>query len=340
MVSGRLVVVIVLLTVGAPVSVGAASPETPAGTSTRLQATQTGDNASAPQSLGQSISSMMQASLAQTAGSVENGMWAAAYANASNASEKRALVQRRASRLNRSLEELRAERAALQAGFRNGTINRTTYLVRLSRIVGRLASLSEGIEETIERGAAVGVNQSRLQELRSRARNLSGPAVSRLARNLTGGQGPGPAGLFDRGPPGQAGPPGQGNASNGPSENRGPADRGGNASNNSERARNGSSNGPDSAANRTGGGKETGNPGNASSGSDNAGGQAGSSGNSSSASDHAGGQAGSNGNSSAGNDSGSGSDRSGSLNRPAGQSGATQPDGTAVREAVDYSVTA
>jgi hypothetical protein len=277
---------------------------------------------------------MMQSSLAQTAGSVENGMWAAAYANASTAAEKRALVERRASRLNQSLKELRAERRAVQAAFRNGTINRTTYLARLSTIVGRLASLSEGIEETSDRGAAVGVNQSRLQELRSEARNLSGPAVSRVARDLSGGRGPGPAGLFDPGPPDHAEQAGPGNGSD-RSAGEGDGNQGGNASNNSERGDTGRSGGPDNPSNRTETGDGTGRAGNSSSGSAKGSGQAGSTGNSSSGSDNAGGQDRSTGNSSSGNESGAGSDRSGVLRGQASQSVATETGGMAGRVAVD-----
>lgn len=276
MVPGRLVVVMVLVTVAAPVGVGAASPGAPAEASTALPSTPSGENTSAAPSLGQSISGMMQASLAQTAGSVENGMWAAAYANASTASEKRALVERRASRLNGSIRALREERKEVRAAFRNGTINRTTYLARLSTIVGRIASLSEGIEATADRGAAVGVNQSRLHDLRTQARNLSGPAVSRLARNLGAGSGPGPPGLFEQGPPGQAGPPGSGNGSDRASDNQGPDNRGGNASNSSSRGDNPGSGGADNASNRADGGNETGASGNASSESDSTQGQAGS----------------------------------------------------------------
>lgn len=323
MVHSRLVVVIVLVTVAAPVGVGAAAPDTPASGPAAVPSTPIGDNTTAAQSLGQSISGMMQASLAQTAGTVENGMWVAAYANTSKPSEKRALVTRRTTRINQSLTELRDQRGELQAAFRNGTIDRTTYLARLSTIVGRLASLSKGIEETTDRGAAVGVNQSRLQELRSQARNFSGPAVSRLARNLTGGPGPGQAGLFDPGPPDNAGQPGSANGSDRGSGNHGAGNQSGNASDNSERGDNARSGGANNASNGTAGGNETGKSGNASSGSD---------------TDR--GQDGSQGNASSGNGGGSDSNSNRSLTGHAGQASVTDAGDRAVREAVGHAATA
>lgn len=237
MTSRRLALALVFFVVAAPVGVGAATPGVSVAGAAETPTTPGGDNASAAAPMGDTISSMMQASAAQAAGTVENGMWEAAYANATNASEKRALVEQRYGQLNTTVAELKAERAALQERFRNGTINRTTYLAQLSAIVGRLAALDEGIEEAGERGAAVGANRSRIDELRSQARDLGGAEVSRLARNLTGGQGgPGPSGLFDGGPPGQSGERGPGNASNrttaggpgGAQGNAGNATRGGN----------------------------------------------------------------------------------------------------------------
>ncbi len=212
MTAPRLAVALALVVLAATVGVGAATPGATDASAARLAA-----NDTAP--LGESISAVMQASAAQAAGAVETGMWAAAYANASNASEKRALVQQRVGQLNGTLAELQAERAALREAYRNGSIDRAAYRAQLSALVGRLAAVGEAIEAADERGQAVGVNATRLDELRSQARELGGAEVSRLARNLTGGQGPpGPAGLFQEGPGGTGG---------GPPEDRGNTTRGG-----------------------------------------------------------------------------------------------------------------
>lgn len=220
----RLALAVVLVVVAASVGVGAV----PSASTAAAETSSPSPVANASESpMGERLTMVMQANAAQAEGAVENGMWAAAFANASNASEQRALVDRRVGQLNGTIAELQAERRALRVAYRNGTINRTTYRARLSAIVGRLSALGEAIDQTSERGAAVGVNQSRLVELRTQARNLSGAEVSRLARNLTRG----PPGLFDEGPPGQAGERGPGEAANRSNRSSGddqgpPTDRG------------------------------------------------------------------------------------------------------------------
>lgn len=223
----RSALAVVLVVVAATVGVGA-TPSAAAGAGAVETPSPTPVANASESPFGERLTMVMQANAAQAEGAVENGMWAAAFANASNASAKRALVERRVGQLNGTFAELQTERRALQAAFRNGSINRTTYRARLSAIVGRLSALGEAIDQTSERGAAVGVNRTRLDELRTRASNLSGPEVSRLARNLTGG----PPGLFGEGPPGQAGKRGPGEAANrsnrsggdgqGPPTDRGP----------------------------------------------------------------------------------------------------------------------
>lgn len=199
MTAPRVVLALVLVVVAASVGVGATTP-TPTPTPT----------AGEPANLGAAVSTFMAASAAQTGGSVENGMWVAAYANASDNATRRGLVESRVGALDGSIAELRAERRAVQTAYRNGTINRTTYQARLATIAGQLAALGESIEATDERGRAVGVNTSRLATLRTQARELGGGAVSAIARNLTGPRAPpGQSGVFGdgpRGPPTDRGP--------------------------------------------------------------------------------------------------------------------------------------
>lgn len=189
----RVALVLVLLVVSSTVAVGATTP-TPTATA----------DGEAP--LGLQLTEFMQASAAQADGAVGNGLWVAAFATTANESQQRALVEARVGSINASLAELRAEHQALEAAYRNGSIDRITYRARLSAIVGQLAALSDGIEETSDRGRAVGVNETRLDTLRTQARELGGGEVSELARNLTGGHDPpGHAGVFGDDHPGQAG---------------------------------------------------------------------------------------------------------------------------------------
>lgn len=189
----RVVLAAVLLLVTSSIAVGATAP-TPT-------APPAGDE---PVPLGTQVSAFMQASAAQATGTVGNGMWAVGFDRASTEAEQRAMVEGRVRTLNATLADLRAERRALLTAYQNGTIDRTTYQARLSALVGRLAAIGDGIDETTVRGRAVGVEANRLESLRSQARDLGGGDISRLARNLSGGHDPpGRAGVFDRGPPGQ-----------------------------------------------------------------------------------------------------------------------------------------
>lgn len=195
----RVVLVLAVVVIASSIGAGA--------TTSTATPTPTADE---PATMGASISAFMAANAAQTSGSVENGMWVAAYAKASNESERKALVEDRVGSINATVAELQAERRELQAAYRNDSINKSVYRARLAALVGQLAAVSEGIEAADERGRAVGVDQSRLDELRTNARALGGGAVSAMARNLTGGQAPpGRADVFgdDRpGPPDDRGP--------------------------------------------------------------------------------------------------------------------------------------
>lgn len=150
-----------------------------------------------PVTMGTHISTFMQAQTAQTNGAVENGMWVAAYANASNESVKHELVEHRLLALNDSIDDLLQERRALKAAYRSGNLTRTEYRIELATITGQIAAISQGINHAGVRGLTVGVNESRLDDLRNRAHDLAGSEVSQLARNLTGDHGPpGPEGAF------------------------------------------------------------------------------------------------------------------------------------------------
>lgn len=202
MTARSVVLALVLVVVAAAVGVGAAAPtDTPTPTPTAAE----------PETLGAQVSSFMAASVAQTDGSVENGMWVAAYENASDNATRRALVQSRVGSLNATIQSLQAERQALIVGYQNGTLDRTQFQARMANVVGQLAALGESIEAADERGRAVGVNATRLETLRTQARELGGGAVSAVARNLTGPRSPpGQPGLFGGDHPGRSNKTGPG----------------------------------------------------------------------------------------------------------------------------------
>lgn len=215
-------------------------------------------------SFGSQLSSFMQSSASQAAGSVENGMWEAAYENASNRT-RRSLIDRRTNQLSQRISDLQAQKRALQAAKRNGSISTVEYRSRLSQIVGQLAALNEGIE-TVDRPGAPGVNRTKIADLNNRADRLAGKEVSQIARDLGGPRAsPGPpewletgpddddkaGNRSDGGPPEKPGEQGKSNTSSKP-DDTGPPDDGGNDT------PTGPSNAPDNAGNSS----ESGNSGN------------------------------------------------------------------------------
>jgi len=141
--------------------------------------------------------------------------------------------RQRPSELSEQAAELRAERAALL----NQTNLTFAERARAARLATRADQLTENVNETDRTARRVGVNETRLDRLRTEARNLTGPEVANIARGLAGmpegvpggGMGPGPDG--ERGPPGnvddgERGPPEDGNTSGnaGDTERGPPAD--------------------------------------------------------------------------------------------------------------------
>lgn len=167
-------------------------------------------------SFGAQLSSFMQSNAAQASGSVETGMWVAAFENATNDSRP-ALVERRTDQLAQRIAELRAEKRALQAAKRNGSISGVEYRSRLSRIVGQLAALNEGID-AVNRSDAPGLNRTSVAALARQADRLAGPEISDVARSLGGpGAAPGPPEWVEAGPDVDAA-----NGSNGGGQGEGP----------------------------------------------------------------------------------------------------------------------
>lgn len=207
----RIVAMVLMLVVAAvvgvagPVAGGAAqqTTETPNGTAVPTATPVANDTNESGGEFGAAISSFMQASAAETRGSVDTGMWVAEFAR-SNASERPEMVTNRVGVLDRRLERLEAERAELlNASDGNVTVEERA---KASRLAARIDALRDAINRTAEAAESTGVNATRLDELRTNARNLSGPEVAALARDLAGQRGPAARGQpGDRGPDGERG---------------------------------------------------------------------------------------------------------------------------------------
>jgi len=172
-------------------------------------------------SLGAQISSFMQASSAEANGSVDDGMWVASF-NSTNESDRERVVNGRVASIERRLDRLQDRLEALENARENGTIPEVAYVAQASRLNEQIDALTDSINETDEAARRVGVNDTRLDRLRTEASNMTGHEIARLARNLSV-VGP-PAGA---GPPDDAGPPedaGPDDDETGPPEDPGPPD--------------------------------------------------------------------------------------------------------------------
>lgn len=198
-------------------------------------------------SFGASVSAFMQASAAETEGTVENGMFAAAFNRTADRQARTGLVTGRAKALEMRLDRLREERAALLNESGNLTV---AERAKAARLAARIESLRESINQTETAANRAGVNVTRLDELRKSAGQLAGPEVAALATGLVDSPG--------RGPPGEVGPPND----RGPEGNEvGPPENAGNGSD-------GSGNGPPFGGNESDGDHPRGGPGEGGNGSD------------------------------------------------------------------------
>ena len=179
---------------------GGNTTATPAPNATDGNAT----NATEPATFGAVVSSFMQTSAADAETEVEDGLFEARF-DRSNASEQARLVRQRATQLGDRIAELREERSVLLDGG-NATVRERAEAARLAAQANSLAGSIDDTEDAARR-ANVSLNRTKLDELRTNARNLTGPEVSELARGLIDGdedrrRGP----PEDRGPDRERGP--------------------------------------------------------------------------------------------------------------------------------------
>lgn len=163
--------------------------------------------------LGTDISSFMQSNAAEVDGTVETGMWSAAFDGTENESVRSELVEMRTAELRERLTELRERRGELVAAREAGNVSETAYRAQMGRLLGDINALKSAIDVTTtsaqEVNASGGMsanvetngnveanaNVEALAGLRAEAENLSGPEVAAVARNVTG------VGNGERGPP-------------------------------------------------------------------------------------------------------------------------------------------
>ena len=228
------------LTVAPLASAAIVSPLTGAQTGQSGQTAQTAQSETA--TTNASVGTLMQASAADTKNTVETGMFEAAYEAADNESREE-IVSERTTTLEEQLARIKSERAELQE--QRKTLSNGAYRSRMAAITVEIASLERSIERTERRAAEIGVDESRLADLRESAaairQNASAQAgvdIATIARGLSGSDGPPGSGGGPPSDPGDSnsntrggsangnGTSSQGNGSDAQSTGASPADRG------------------------------------------------------------------------------------------------------------------
>ncbi|WP_233554006.1 transposase [Halococcus sp. IIIV-5B] len=127
------------------------------------------------------VSTFMQRGVVATNGSVDAGMWLAAFETANNISRKQTLVQHRAATLDERLDRLetRAERFPPE--------NATSLALRSHRVrlVAEREALRNAVSEAKTTAASEGVNATTFDDLDGRIENLTIPAPGSNASAAT-----------------------------------------------------------------------------------------------------------------------------------------------------------
>lgn len=159
-----------------------------AGVTTSSPTTSTGTQQSTDAvdaTLGSQISAFMQSNAAETGGAVESGMWAATFDGTTNESAKTQLVTGHVDTLQKRLDQIENRKQELVERRKAGEISRLKYQSEMSAVIGRYDALVDAINETERRAEATGTNTSELDELRANSKEVTGPEVAAVARNLS-----------------------------------------------------------------------------------------------------------------------------------------------------------
>ncbi|MFB6165176.1 MAG: hypothetical protein ABEJ31_08460 [Haloarculaceae archaeon] len=143
-----------------------------------------GDNATGNVSFGAQLSSFVQANAAEANGSVESGMWRAAF-DEPGRPDRAAMVDHRVASLERRLERLRGRLDALAAARDNGTLPRGAFVAQASHVTAEIDALEAAVNDTAAAADGADVNAPNLDRLRTQAHEMSGQQVARLARSMT-----------------------------------------------------------------------------------------------------------------------------------------------------------
>jgi len=132
---------------------------------------------------GGEITVFMQQHTARANGSIDSGMWLAAFESAESQSRKRALVEQRATTLGVRLDRVEERVGAFSPTKTNRSVR---HRAKRARITADVAALRTAISDAKTAAAREGVNASRLDRLANRATSLSVPNAGSNTAARTG----------------------------------------------------------------------------------------------------------------------------------------------------------
>lgn len=181
--------------VGAVVSSSDAQPNTaPQATTTAQTQSDNATDANASISAGERLAGAVGVQEAELEGEIGSRSFGLAVARAESPERRAALVAERLNETDRELSALQERRERLREARRNGSISQGEFAARMAELVTRGRNVERTVNQTanVSRGipddvlASKGVNVSAIGRLRADARNLTGPEVAEIAREIAG----------------------------------------------------------------------------------------------------------------------------------------------------------
>ena len=131
---------------------------------------------------------------AEVEGELAGRSFGIAVARANSNASKASVVADQVSDLEGRLEALRERRRALETARENGTISEARYRAETTALSARTAAVEGQLERTESASSTLpdealaerGVERGEIRALRTEARNLSGPGVAQIAREMAG----------------------------------------------------------------------------------------------------------------------------------------------------------
>ena len=131
---------------------------------------------------------------AEIRGAVDQRAFGLEVAAAASNDSKAQVLARTSQRLDERLQTIEQRRQQLEAARQNGSMDQWRYQVRMSEVAAESANLRTLANATGQTAESLpadvleanGVNATAIEQLRTRASNLSGPEVAHMARSIAG----------------------------------------------------------------------------------------------------------------------------------------------------------